>query len=243
MNNPYETELERRSSVMLKLLDSYEFRRETLPRPFIVEVTGIPDSGKSTILNRIDVFLRRQGKSDGECKILMPLEGTKMVRNIPRSEIQHTIAASNHTLQLLLEHSYSIDYDLILFDRGLYDAWCFIEWLRRKKRLGQKEADCFKQYFTYQGWLKNIDICFFIMCDQRAANRRNRKDAFLTKKFGFRTDPKTTSELHAVFMDGYSLFNELGCPVVLIDTTKLDIGQATRGVMISILTAFENRYG
>ena len=140
MNGKHETDLEKRAGAMLKALNSYEFRREKLSRPFIVEVTGLPDSGKSTILTRIDVFLRRQGVVGRECKILIPQEGTRAVRNIPRSEIQHSIAASNYSLQILLEHSYSINYDVIFFDRCIYDAWCFVEWLHKKGRLKQEEA-------------------------------------------------------------------------------------------------------
>ena len=243
MKIPHETNIEKRAVAILKCLRSYEFRREKLSRPFMVEVTGLPDSGKSTILNRIDVFFRRQGSADQECKILIPQEGTKAVRNIPRTAFQHSIAASNYALQILFQHSYSIDYDLLLFDRGLYDAWCFIEWLRQKSKLEQKESDCFKSFFTHEGWLKNIDLCFFIMCDPNIAVVRNIKDAFLTKKVGVRTNPKTVAELHSAFMTGYNYFKNQGAPVALIDTTNMDIGQATREALIQILEKFEKKFG
>lgn len=237
-----ETSIEKRTMSMLKCLSSHEFRRERLSRPFIVEVTGSSDSGKSTILNRIDIFLRRQGSKGQECKVLIPQEGTKVVRNIPRAAFQHSIAASNYALQILLQHSYSIDYDLLFFDRGLHDAWCFIEWLRQKQKLTQKESECFKFYFTHEGWLKNIDLCFFITCDPKIAAARNRKDAFLTKKSGVRTNPKTATELHSAFMTGYHYFKNRGAPVTLINTTDLDIGQATKKILIQILDEFERRF-
>ncbi len=227
---------------MLKCLRSCEFRKEKLSRPFIIEITGLPDSGKSTILNRIDVFLRRQGSNDQECKILIPQEGTRAVRNIPRAAFQHSIAASNYALQVLLQQSYSIDYDLLLFDRGIYDAWCFVEWLHQKRKLEKEDSDCFKLFFTHEGWFKNVDICFFIMCDIKIAIARNRKAAFLTRKAGFRTNPKNIAELYSAFMTGYNYFKDQGAPVVLIDTTILDIGQATRKVLIKILEEFEQKF-
>ena len=237
-----ETDIEKRTAAMLKCLRSCEFRKEKLLRPFVIEITGLPDSGKSTVLNRIDVFLRRQGSSEQECKILIPQEGTKAVRNIPRTTFQHSIAASNYALQILLRQSYSIDYDLLFFDRGLYDAWCFIEWLYQKRKLGQEESDCFKSFFTHEGWLKNIDLCFFVMCDPKIAIDRNKKDAFLTKKTGIRTNPKSVAELYSAFMTGYSHFKDRGAPVVLIDTSNLDVGQATRKVLIQILEEFEKKF-
>lgn len=237
-----ETDIEKRAMAMLKCLRSCEFRREKLPRPFIVELTGLPDSGKSTIINRIDVFLRRQRSREQECKILIPQEGTRMVRNIPRNEFQHSIAASNYALQILLKHSYSIDYDILLFDRGLYDAWCFIEWLQQKRTLEQKDSECFKSFFAHDGWLKNIDVCFFVMCDPAIADNRNRKDAFLTSKTGVRTNSKTAAELNSAFMTGYRYFKKRGAPVAFIDTTNLDIGQATRKILIQILEKFEHKF-
>jgi len=242
MKTKHESSIEKRTAAMLRCLRSCEFRREKLQRPFIVEITGLPDSGKSTVVKRIDVFLRRQGSGDQECKILIPQEGTKTVRNIPRTAIQHSIAASNYALQILLQQSYSTDYDLLFFDRGLYDAWCFIEWLRQKRRLEQEESDCFKSFFTYEGWLKNIDLCFFVMCDPKTATARNRKDSFLTQKVGIRTNPKTVAELYYAFVAGYTYFKNQGAPVVLIDTTNLDIGQATGKALIQILNEFERRF-
>jgi len=242
MKAKHESSIEKRTVAMLKCLRFREFKRERLARPFIVEMTGLPDSGKSTILNRIDVFLRRQGGGEQECKILIPQEGTKIVRNIPRTAFQHSIAASNYALQILLQQSYSTDYDLLFFDRGLYDAWCFIEWLRQKRRLEQGESDCFKSFFTHEGWLKNIDLCFFVMCDPKMATARNRKDSFLTQKVGIRTNPKTVAELYSVFMAGYIYFKNQGAPVVLIDTTNLDVRQATMKTLIQILNEFERRF-
>lgn len=242
MKTPHESSIERRTAAMLKCLRSCEFRREKLARPFIIEMTGLPDSGKSTVLKRIDMFLRRQGSGEQECKILIPQEGTKTVRNIPRTAIQHSVAASNYVLQILFQQSYSTDYDLLFFDRGLYDAWCFAEWLRQKRKLEQEESDCFKSFFTNEGWLKNIDICFFVMCDPKVAIVRNKKDTFLTKKTGIRTNPKAVAELYSAFMTGYGYFKNQGAPVVMINTTALDIGQATRKVLIQILEEFERRF-
>ena len=242
MKTLHESNIERRTAAMLKCLRSCEFRRERLARPFIIEITGLPDSGKSTVLKRIDVFLRRQENGGQECKILIPQEGTKTVRNIPRTAIQHSVAASNYVLQILLQQSYSTDYDLLFFDRGLYDAWCFIEWLRQKRKLGQEESNCFKSFFTSEGWLKNIDLCFFVMCDPKITIARNKKDAFLTKKTGIRTNPKVVAELYYAFMTGYNRFKDQGAPVALVDTTNLDVGQATRKVLIQILEEFERKF-
>jgi hypothetical protein len=238
----HETEIEKRAMAMLKCLHSSEFRKEKLLRPFIVEITGLPDSGKSTVLKRIDVFLRRQRIGEQECKILIPQEGTMAFRNIPRTTLQHSIAASNYVLQILLQQSYSIDYDLLFFDRGLYDTWCFIEWLCKKRKLKPEEPDCFKSFFAYEEWLKNIDLCFFVMCDPEIAVVRNRKDAFLTKKTGVRTNSKTVAELYSAFMTGYDYFEKQGSPVIMINTTSLDVGQATREVLTQILDKFEQKF-
>lgn len=80
------------------------------------------------------------------------------------------------------------------------------------------------------------------MCDPKIAVARNIKDAFLTKKVGVRTNPKTVAELYSAFITGYNYFKNQGAPVVLTDTTNMDIGQATREVLIQILDKFEQRF-
>ena len=236
-----ETLLEKRAKKLFEYLDPDGVRRAKLPRPFMAEVTGSPDSGKTTVLKILDDFFRRQKDEGQERRIWIPLEGAEKIRNIPRTTHHYSIAVSTYTLQILLEHSYSIEYDMILFDRCVYDAWCWLEYRRRQKELTQERSDYMTSFFTDSSWRKNIDVCFFIMCDPKVAYQRNRKHS-LTKKAGRYTTLKAIGELYDIFYDGYTHFKEQGDPVVLIDTTRLTPKQVAEKVLIHSIKAFERRF-
>jgi fibrillarin-like rRNA methylase len=43
-------------------------------------------------------------------------------------------------------------------------------------------------------------------------------------------------------MTGYDYFEKQGSPVIMINTTSLDVGQATREVLTQILDKFEQKF-
>lgn len=240
-NKNKDTPLEIRTKRLLGYLDPSGGRRKSLPRPFIVEVTGPPASGKTTVIDILDDFFRRQEHKGKKPRVLTPLEGAKVVRNLPDPSIENSIARSNHALQILIQQSYSAEYDLVFFDRCVYDGWCWMEYRLRKKDITSTDAEHFKAVYTYPAWRKNVDICFFIMCDPEVANKRNKENS-VTEKSGSLTNPKDGAELNDVFETGYRLFKEQGDPVVLIDTTNLSKKQVAEQVLIHALDAFERRF-
>lgn len=242
MKNNNETSLEKRAQKLLKYLDPQGIRRGKLPRPFIVEVTGSPDSGKTTTLKILDGFFRRQQYKGQKYKVWKPLEGAEAIRNIPRTSHRYNVATGNYALQILLEHSCSAEYDLILFDRCLYDAWCWMEYWLKKKDLMPEEARHLKSYFSHHAWRNNIDICLFIMCDPKVAIGRDQQWS-LTKKSGSFTNIDTVIELYDIFKAGYSYFKQQNTSVALIDTTDLNPKQVAEQVLSYALGAFERRFG
>ncbi len=127
MNNQNnKTAFETRAKELLKLLDPEGVRCGKLPRPFIVEITGSPVSGKTTTINILDDFFRRQKYQEQKYRVWKPLEGAEAVRDIPRTSHIYNTATAGYALEILKKHSFSAEYDLILFDRCLYDAWCWM---------------------------------------------------------------------------------------------------------------------
>lgn len=224
-----ETGFEKRARNLLKRLDPDGLRRGKLPRPFIVEVTGSPDSGKTTTLKILDSFFRRQEYKGKKYNVWKPLEGAEAVRDIPRSSHIYNVATGNYALQILIQHSFIARHDLILFDRCVYDAWCWMEYWFRKKDISKETANYFKSFFSHSAWRNNIDICFFIMCNPKIAIQRDQQWS-LTKKAGSFTNLETVTQLYNIFKGGYNYFKEKDSPVSLIDTTNLNPQEAARMV-------------
>lgn len=238
-NQNNETDFEKRAKRLLEFLSPE--KRANFPRPFIVEVTGSPDSGKTTALKILDSFFRRQQYKGNKYRVYKPLEGAEAIRSIPRTSHMYNVATGLYALEILRDQSYSSVFELILFDRCVHDTWCWMEYWLRKKDITQKHADYLKRWFTQDIWRKNIDICFFVMCDPKIAIERDQKWS-LTKKSGSFTNLETVTELYNIFETGYNHFKKRNAPVALIDTTKLNPRQVAFEVLNHALDAFERRF-
>jgi thymidylate kinase len=232
----HETDFEKRAQSLLKHLDSDGLRKRTLPRPFIIEVTGSPDSGKTTTLKILDSFFRRQGYT-----VWKPLEGAEAVRRISRKTHLYNVATGMYAMDILINHLASGEYDLILFDRCLYDAWCWQLYWLKKQDISIKEAQLIQNFFAREHWRKHIDIAFFIMCNPEVAMGRDQQWS-LTKKSGTFTNINTVQELFNIFKTGYNYFKTRKAPVALIDTTRLNPQQVANQVLNYALNSFERRF-
>lgn len=235
-NRNNETLFEKRAQNLLKSLDPDGLRRGKFPRPFIIEVTGSPDSGKTTTLTLLDTFFRRQGY-----RVWKPLEGAEAIREIPRTSHRYNIATGIYALAHLLNNLNNGELDLILFDRCIYDAWCWQLYWQNKEDVTKEEMTFMQAFFAHKDWRHNIDIAFFIMCDPKVAMERDQQWS-LTQKSGSYTNLKTVTELFGIFKTGYSYFKRQGAPVVLIDTTNITPKQAVKKVLTHALDAFERRF-
>lgn len=231
-----ETLFEKKAKNLLKRLDPDGLRRGRFPRPFIIEVTGSPDSGKTTTLKILDSFFRRQGY-----RVWKPLEGAEAIREIPRKSHRYNIATGIYALAHLLNNLGNGELDLILFDRCVYDAWCWQLYWQQKKDISGEEAKILKAFFAHRDWKNNVDIAFFIMCNPEIAIGRDRQWS-LTKKAGSFTNIKTVTELFSIFKTGYEYFKKQKAPVALIDTTELNPQQVASEVLAHTLNAFERRF-
>ena len=238
MKNQNST-LEKKAKKLLEYLDPDGFRRGELPRPFIIEITGSPDSGKTTTLEILDTFFRRQGY-----KVWKPLEGAEAVRRIPRKTHLYNVATGIYAMNILINHLNSGEYDLILFDRCLCDAWCWpMYWLKqRDKTLSREGMLAIQSFFGQDFWLNKIDIAFFMMCDPEVAVNRGQQWS-ITKKQGKFTGLESIKELYKIFRKGFLYFlKEKEISVNLVDTTKLDPPAAAKEVVALALEAFEERF-
>lgn len=199
-------------------------------------MTGSPDSGKTTTLTILDTFFRRQGY-----RVWKPLEGAEAIREIPRTTHRYNIATGIYALAHLLNNLNNGELDLILFDRCIYDAWCWQLYWRRKENTSKEEAKFLKAFFAHKDWKDNIDIAFFIMCNPKTAIGRDQKWS-LTKKSGNYTNLKTVTELFDIFKTGYHYFKERKAPVAMIDTTQLNPQQVANKVLTYALVSFEQRF-
>ena len=88
-----------------------------MKRPIVIEFSGLPNSGKTTLLHN----LKKLFKSNNVKAIFVKEPGELIPKVIPRGSIAQTLWFTLEMLQQQLELSFQTDADYILIDRGFYN--------------------------------------------------------------------------------------------------------------------------
>jgi predicted NUDIX family phosphoesterase len=138
-------ELESRADALRDLL-------KYAPRPFVIEFAGTPKSGKSTSVESVRHFLNRHDfrvylLSERAAVCPIPMKGHLFF---------NTWCASSMLAELLA--NIDTESDIIVVDRGLFDA---LVWLRMQENRGELtgyEARTFETFLLLDRWRSLIDL-------------------------------------------------------------------------------------
>ena len=88
-----------------------------MKRPIVIEFSGLPNSGKTTLLFNLKEFFK-----DSKIKTLIVWETAEFLPSvIPSGSNAQNLLITLETIQKNLELKFVEDFDLILLDRGLYN--------------------------------------------------------------------------------------------------------------------------
>ena len=206
---------------ILKAMQKF-LARETaknLHRPHIIEFTGTPDSGKTTLISGVDSLLRKW-----DFRVRIPQEGAEVFRHIPRSTPLYNILTGAYGLRNVIEAAYSHDCDFVLLDRALYDAHAWMIYWREKGQLSARQCAKKQSFFMDFRYLQFIDLCFYVTCSAEEAMRRANLDApsrHQPPKDGNFTNQKTIEKLIGYFQESAAVLGTLTRPIASVDTTIL----------------------
>ncbi|OHA49123.1 MAG: hypothetical protein A2991_04150 [Candidatus Terrybacteria bacterium RIFCSPLOWO2_01_FULL_58_14] len=232
-----ELRLTERARRIRELLDPQGIKHAALPRPVILEFTGSPDAGKTTLIDIFDPFFRRL-----DFQVERPQEGAEVVRHIPRTGPEYNVRTGIYQLGLVLDAMHDRRTDLLILDRGLYDPWCWMEYWVRKGKIDQPTARAYQRFFTDPRWRSAVDICFFTVCDPEEAIRRNSK-ALPEDVLGETTNPESIRLLVDIAREAHRFWQRRGAPVVLVDTTGVEPRQVAAMLLDRTLAMLEERLG
>ena len=231
-----EKDFEEQSRNVLSYLKSpLRYDLNFLPRPFILEFTGSPSGGKSTTISELDKFLRHQG-----FRVLKPQEGAEVIRHISRQTPLYNIRTGLYALNILIDQSLGHLYDVIIFERCLFDVYCWMIYWLEKKMLSAKEKDLIQSFFLSRFWVDKIDSVYFMICDPEVAMKREQRIS-LSQKLGETTNPATIKNLIERYKSAYEILSPEYKQLHLIDTTHIDEQVMIDTIAQEILNFFEKK--
>ncbi len=209
------------------------YDQSSLPRPFFVEIAGPPSSGKSSIIEELDTFFRSEG-----LRVRCPQEGAQVIRHIVRTTPLYNIRTGLYALEMLTDWSQGHPYDVVIFERCIFDAYSWMTYWESKGKLSTEEKNLLQKFFMLRFWANMIDAACFVICDVDEAMRRYSGSS---GRVGKTTNPETVAALRERYLEAHRALKPSYPQLNLIDTTRMDETAAFEHTKKAVLELFEKR--
>lgn len=228
------TEFEKRARLAKPYFNQrIRYSKDIMPAPFIEEFLGTPSSGKTTLIKEVDKFWKRQG-----FRSYHPQEGAEAVRYLDRTTPFYNIATGLYAFQILIQISAGHQYDHVLFDRCVFDAYTWMKYWFKKGKLSKEMMHMLQESFLTGA--DRVDIAFTVICDPEIAIGRETKNE-LTKQVGDHTNTDTIKLLIECNLESYEELKPRFPQLILLDTTEIDEKTMVQNAAATILQTLEKK--
>ncbi len=179
-------ELEKLASEVLKLKQDREQRR-----PLLIEFCGSPKSGKSTTINSLNIFLKRNGFNTvvlTERASVSPIEN----KTHPFFNIWTLTSAISEIVRNLDQGKDRVD--IIISDRGIFDALCWFEWLNSNPNnnspyLDDESYKSLVQFILMEMWINYLDLIYVFKVSPETSITREYANLLTEKRGSIMREP------------------------------------------------------
>ena len=168
-------ETARARELLTEAVDILRVLRIGARRAFVLEVTGTPKAGKTTTLGLLHGFFKQAGyrvytlrERAADCPI--PMKG-------------HFFFNAWTTCTMLSEvlATYDTDVDLIILDRGFFDALIWLGLQVKRDQVSADESAVFTNFVLLERWRSLVDLTIVMTADPGAAMDREGKGVLLPR--------------------------------------------------------------
>ena len=226
--DPIIDSLEAQAAEILRLL-----RARTARRPLIIEFSGSPKSGKTTVIGVLSLFFRRNNfrvETFTERASISPIANRK-------GHPDFNVWVSCASLQGLIE-SVEKDIDLLILDRGLFDALVWNRLLARTGRITPQEAETIEAFFAMDRWTRMVDLVCVMRCDPATSIEREYANQ-LTRKRGTIMEASVLDQLNLAIDDTLARCSPKFKHTVVADTTNSDMRRGAIDIAQQTLCALQ----
>lgn len=129
--------------------------RQKARRPIVIEFAGMPKAGKTTTLNTIHGFLKRCG-----FKVETVVERASVCPIRDKKHFNFNVWTACTSLTQILEKTQDPpspnDPDILVLDRGIFDALCWLSMMEKMGRLRREEREAIEKFLLIPDWRERV---------------------------------------------------------------------------------------
>lgn len=169
---------------------------KVVQKPYFIEFSGTPKSGKSTCIDIVSHFFRRTG-----FRVMSPTEGAS--RRTPRflkdDWFAFNVWSASYALTQVLEGLNSPEnYHIAILDRGLFDALAWFELLEQRGEVSNDDCKRVQDFLMIEKWRNVIDCVFLFSADADTSLERENADKLIDEP-GRAMNPEAINELNDAY--------------------------------------------
>lgn len=197
-----------------KLANDIRLNVVTKKRPLIIEFTGSPKSGKTTAINSLSLFFRRNNIPSyviAEGASICPIPNKKFP--------EFNIWTGCTSLTELLRCKYDKKNSVIILDRGIFDSLIWMNLSLKNGKLEKDELCKIEDFFLLKRWVKDIDLVIYIYSTAEKALEREYKD-LLTVEPGSIMNKPYLNDFLGIAKKCIKKYHDNFNKIISIDTTN-----------------------
>lgn len=204
--------------------------------PIVIEFSGSPKAGKTSCINSLELFLKRNGFS---VRIVQERASVCPVTN-KQSPMFNIWTACTSLASLIgtLENKNN-QVDVLILDRGIFDALCWFDWLVSSGKMEEEQREIAGEFLLMEDIVKRIDIVFSFCAEPKVSIEREYA-TLLTDKPGTIMNEKVLNEylqsVDRVIESKKGYFHS----VFKIDTTNKNQDEVGKEVTENTLNTLKN---
>lgn len=211
-------------------------------KPFVIEFTGTPRTGKTTIINNLyDLFIKASIKVSMLEEFTTSKKYKKEIKPNLKNQYKKIVNFEiPRYVKEELECEIKKENDIILIDRSLFDRLIWVDRLHLKGELTKEEYEEYKK--EYVPMIKNkIDIIIGTYTDAATAIKRDYKAYLSLEKRSFLNE-ENVNEYNTSLINIEKLSKKENINFYLFDTTNKSQRECTIDITNKILDCIKTKY-
>ncbi len=214
----------------------------SLDKPFVIEFSGTPRTGKTTTINNLYDFFKKGGF---DVALIEEFTTSKYYKEYLRDKLKGMSLGDSNIIILdevykQLQDALKLDKDIILIDRSINDRQI---WNYRRYKNGEMSGE---QYFEVREKYKEIskeliDFLLITFTNPITSLKRDHLSSLALEQRSFLNE-KNIADYNSCLHDLQELFSESVDSFYLIDTSHIDINDVASNAAFNILPVMRKKY-